>query len=189
VATDARSVWVKVWPRRPFSDAPSVTPFPIVDPFNFSVTPPPRAAPRQSGAVLPCCSTRVEVYSHVYAILSWLSTSFRRMSIACRYAPLQATSGDEGTQDHLPHQGRESFSDSISDDREGFSSDSAPLIGGRPCSPINSVGNSFLEGCQFFTTSLSPPRCLTRQYSKPPTGPNLFYTWCYAIALLATVTA
>ena len=109
----------------------------------------------QSGAVLPCCSTRVEVYSHVYAILSWLSTSFRRMSIACRYAPLQATSGDEGTQDHLPHQGRESFSDSITDDREDFSSDSAPLIGGRPCSPINSVGNSFLEGCQFFTTSLS----------------------------------
>lgn len=104
----------------------------------------------------------MEVYSHVYAILSWLSTSFRRMSIACRYAPLQATSGDEGTQDHLPHQGRESFSDSIVDDREGFPSDSAPLIGGRPCSPLNSVGNSFLEGCQFFTTSLSPPRCLTR---------------------------
>ena len=32
-ATDARSVWLKVWPRRPFSVAPSVTP------SNFSVTP------------------------------------------------------------------------------------------------------------------------------------------------------
>jgi len=142
----------------------------------------------QSGAVLPCCSTRVEVYSHVYAILSWLSTSFRRMSIACRYAPLQATSGDEGTQDHLPYQDGESFSDSIADDREGFSSDSAPLIGGRPCSPLNSVGNSFLEGCQFFT-HLSPPRCLTRQCSKPPTEPDLPYAWCYAMALHAIVTA
>ena len=76
------------------------------------------------------------------------SMSFRKVSIACRYAPLQATSG---AQDHLPHQDRESFSDSIADDREDFSSDSAPLIGGRPCSPINSVGSSFLEGYQFFT--------------------------------------
>ena len=39
----ARSVWLKVWPRRPFPGTPSVTPFsfrrpPSVTPFNFSVT-------------------------------------------------------------------------------------------------------------------------------------------------------
>lgn len=116
----------------------------------------------QSGAVLPYCSTRVEVYSHVYAILSWLSMSFRRMSIACRYAPLQATSGDDGKQDHLPHQDRESFSDSIADDREDFSSDSAPLIGGRPCSPINSV--SSVSGGHSIYPTFSP------QAQRTPTG-------------------
>jgi len=91
VATNACSVWVKVWPRRPFSGAPLVTPFsfrrpPSVTLFNFSVTLlscTPRKAPSQV-RIQPTRLLRRAIAGGWMLIAQWAAVTFMlQLSFPC----------------------------------------------------------------------------------------------------------